>query len=117
MKINLIREIWTNLTKHDNCVKTWLLEISRTMIKWNCQPHSGGLFILFLVSFLENSEGDPLPSLPMEDANTFNRVQKGGPNPISHQIVFLQIPAQIPQSQPVLLKLKSHSHFSIAFVS
>ena len=39
----------------------------------------------------------------------------GGPNPISQEIVFFQIPAQIPQSQPVLLKLKSHSHFSIFF--
>ena len=39
----------------------------------------------------------------------------GGPNPISQEIVFFQIPAQIPQSQPVLLKLKSHSHFSIVF--
>ena len=29
--------------------------------------------------------------------------------------LFFQIPAQIPQSQPVLLKLKSHSHFSIVF--
>ena len=28
---------------------------------------------------------------------------------------FFQIPAQIPQSQPVLLKLKFHSHFSIVF--
>ena len=38
---------------------------------------------------------------------------RGGPNPISQEIVFFQIPAQIPQSQPVLLKLKSRSHFSI----
>ena len=29
--------------------------------------------------------------------------------------LFFQIPAQIPQPQPVLLKLKSHSHFSIVF--
>ena len=29
--------------------------------------------------------------------------------------LFFQIPAQIPQSQPVLLKLKFHSHFSIVF--
>ena len=28
---------------------------------------------------------------------------------------IFQIPAQIPQSQPVLVKLKSHSHFSIVF--
>ena len=28
---------------------------------------------------------------------------------------FFQIPAQIPQSQPLLLKLKSHSHFSNVF--
>ena len=40
---------------------------------------------------------------------------RGGPNPISQEIVFFQIPALIPQSQPVLLKLKSHSHFSIVF--
>ena len=40
----------------------------------------------------------------------------GGPNPISQEIVFFfQIPAQIPQSQPVLLKLKSHSHFLLFF--
>ena len=42
---------------------------------------------------------------------------RGGPNPISQEIVFFQIPAQIPQSQPVLLKSKSHSHFSIVFFS
>ena len=42
----------------------------------------------------------------------------GGSNPISQQIgFFFQIPAQIPQSQPMLLKFKSHSHFSIVFVS
>ena len=41
--------------------------------------------------------------------------RRGGPNPISQETVFFQIPAQIPQSQPVLLKLKSHSHFSIVF--
>ena len=35
------------------------------------------------------------------------------PNPISQQIFFFQIP----QSQPLLLNLKSHSHFSIVFVS
>ena len=35
----------------------------------------------------------------------------GVPNPISQEIVFFQIP----QSQPVLLKLKSQSHFSIVF--
>ena len=40
---------------------------------------------------------------------------RGGPNPMSQEIVFFQIPAQIPQSQPVLLKLESHSHFSIVF--
>ena len=34
----------------------------------------------------------------------------GGPNPISQEIVFFK-------SQPVLPKLKSHSHFSIVFVS
>ena len=42
----------------------------------------------------------------------------GGPNPISQQIgFFYQIPAQFPQSQPVLLKLEYHSHFYIVFVS
>ena len=35
----------------------------------------------------------------------------GGPNPISQEIVFFQIRAQIPQSQPVLLKLKSYCFF------
>ena len=38
----------------------------------------------------------------------------GGLIPFPRKL-FFQIPAQIPQSQPVLLKLKSHSHFSIVF--
>ena len=36
--------------------------------------------------------------------------EEGGPNSISQEIVFFK-------SQPVLLKLKSHSHFSIVFFS
>ena len=35
--------------------------------------------------------------------------------PFPRKFFFFQIPAQIPQSQPVLLKLKSHSHFSNFF--
>ena len=35
--------------------------------------------------------------------------------PFPGKFFFFQIPAQILQSQPVLLKLKSHSHFSIVF--
>ena len=41
----------------------------------------------------------------------------GVPNPISQQIVFFKSQLKSPQSQPVLLKSKSHSHFSIVFVS
>ena len=60
----------------------------------------------------------------VQSTSVMNEGREGGgggggscPNPISQQIVFFQIPPQIPKSQPVLLKLKSHSHFSIVFVS
>ena len=41
----------------------------------------------------------------------------GGPNPISQQIVFFKSQLKSDNPQPVLVKLKSHSHFSIVFVS
>ena len=45
----------------------------------------------------------------------FTRVVMGGVLIPFRRKFFFQIPARIPQSQPVLLKLKSHSHFSIVF--